>query len=372
MSRVAFALLFCWMAPALLPAQPLGEAAGPLAARISSLLQRRTTVFLEFQNLTPLAPAEWSSFRGALEDELRKAGVETAATAQPETRLRVTISENARGLLLVAETMNGESRQVAMLPWNAPPRAEAKARIKMTMQPIWEQAEPVLDLLLLDSGGALLVLAPGKVSSYRLANGKWTLAGVAAVSLTRPPARDPRGRLETGPSGLRVYLPGITCSGAPEPEVKLTCSAGNEGWRDSGWQVRWQTNGNLLESDSVRGAFYSVASGIIAAAEGRIQDRSGEPVAGADAWGSDLATIGSACGVEPVVVAAKAGDGPRDEVQAYEVTNGLARAVSEAVGLPGPVTALWPAETPGQLTVVIRNSKTGNYEASRLGLACAE
>jgi hypothetical protein len=40
--------------------------------------------------------------------------------------------------------------------------------------------------------------------------------------------------------------------------------------------------------------------------------------------------------------------------------------------LTGPITALWPAETAGQATLVIRNSKTGNYEASRLGLACAE
>jgi hypothetical protein len=316
MSRVAFALLFCWMAPALAPAQPLGEAAGPLAARISSLLQRRTTVSLEFQNLTPLAPAEWSSFRGALEDELRKAGVETAATAQPEVRLRVTISENARGLLLVAETMNGESRQVAMLPWNALPRSEVKPRIRMTMQPIWEQADPVLDLLLLDSGSALLVLTPGKVSSYRPANGKWTVAGVAAVSLARPPARDPRGRMEIGPNVLRVYLPGVTCGGALEPEVKLTCSTGNEWWQDSGWHVRWQTNGNLLESDSGRGAFYTAASGVVAAAEGRIQDGSGEPVAGSETWGSDLASIGSACGIESAVVTAKAGDGPRDEIQA--------------------------------------------------------
>ena len=45
---------------------------------------------------------------------------------------------------------------------------------------------------------------------------------------------------------------------------------------------------------------------------------------------------------------------------------------SEPMALPGPITALWPAETPGQATLVVRNSKTGNYEASRLGVACAE
>ena len=61
-----------------------------------------------------------------------------------------------------------------------------------------------------------------------------------------------------------------------------------------------------------------------------------------------------------------------DQIQAYEMVDGQAVAASDLLFLPGPVTALWPSETPGQSTVVIRNSKTGNYEASRLGVACTE
>jgi len=47
-------------------------------------------------------------------------------------------------------------------------------------------------------------------------------------------------------------------------------------------------------------------------------------------------------------------------------------ARSEPISLPGPVTALWPAVEPAQATLVVRNSNTGNYEASRLAVACAE
>ena len=57
------------------PAQPMPEAAAQLAARISSLLPRRTTVSIELQNRTALPPAESSSFRAALEEELRKTGL---------------------------------------------------------------------------------------------------------------------------------------------------------------------------------------------------------------------------------------------------------------------------------------------------------
>ena len=75
MSRVVFALLFLPVLSYLAEAQSMQEAAAQLAARISSLLQRRATVSLDFQNLTPLPPPESSSFRSGLERELRKAGL---------------------------------------------------------------------------------------------------------------------------------------------------------------------------------------------------------------------------------------------------------------------------------------------------------
>ena len=61
-----------------------------------------------------------------------------------------------------------------------------------------------------------------------------------------------------------------------------------------------------------------------------------------------------------------------DQVQAFEIAGGQASAASEPLAMPGTVTALWPAETRGQVTLVVRNSQTGDYEASRLGLACAQ
>jgi hypothetical protein len=368
MLRVAFALLFGWIALLPAQAQPMSEAAQQLAARISSLLQRRATVSLEVQNLTPWAPAESSSFRSSLEEELRKSGLEMAVTAQPELRLRVTVSENARGLLFVAEASAGETRQIAMMPWTMPSRAEAKPTMKLTQQPIWEQRDPILDLALVDSGSTMLVLGPNKVSSYRAVNGKWTPAGSAAMSLSRPMPRDPRGKMEIVANGLRVYLPGTTCTGVFSPDMKLACTSANESWDLNSRPVRWQADRNLLESDGVRGAFYTFAAGLTATADGRVLDRTGEPVSGAEGWGSDLATIDNACEpANPAVLASKAGDGrERDEVQAYELANGLTRPASEPLSLSGPMTALW------QSTLVVRNSKTGNYEASRLGLACAE
>jgi len=376
MLRAGFVLLFGSVMAAIAQTQSWAtEAAAQLAARISSPLQRRTTVSLDLQSLATLAPAESSSFRSALQEELRKAGLEVAA--QPELRLKVTVSENQRGLLFVAESLAGENKQVAFLPWPTPARTEAKPRTRIDAQPMFQQLEPVLDILLTDGSQTMLALSPTKISTYRLSNGKWGFAGVASIATSRPPGRDPRGRLEMNQNGFHAYLPGTSCTGAIQADVKLNCMPGDEPWpvnpRDPGLSVRWVSDRNLLESDGVRNRFFTAAGPLFSFVDGRVQDRTGENIPGTDAWGSDLAAIENSCGANQIVIAAKAGtSADHDEIQAYELANGAATASSAPVSLSGSVSALWPAETSGQATLVTRNSKTGNYEVSRLRVACAE
>src|SRR5215472_10377606 len=240
MLRAVFALWSGMAMALLLKAQPMPEAAAQLAARISSLLPRRATVSLEYQNLAALPAAEFFTFRTALEQELSKAGLVTGG-AQAESRLRVTVSENARGLLFVA-AIGADNQQIAMLPWNAPPQAEVKPRVKISIRPVREQPESILDVLLMDSGSQLLVLGTNKVSSYRLVSGEWTPAGIANISLTRPIPRDARGRIEGDAMGFRIFLPGTSCQGLVQPEPKLNCAAAADAWplnpRDPALAVR--------------------------------------------------------------------------------------------------------------------------------------
>src|ERR1700674_1027331 len=148
MIRVAFALLFGWAIVATGQVQSPSEVASQLAARISSQLPRRATVSLEVQTQIALTPADLSTFRRALEEDLRNMGLPMTAT-QPETRVRITISENARGVLLVAEIIAGDQRTVIMQPWVAPPASDIKPRLTISRQPLWEQPEPLLAILLL-------------------------------------------------------------------------------------------------------------------------------------------------------------------------------------------------------------------------------
>jgi hypothetical protein len=376
MIRVAFALLFGWAIAATGQVKSPSEAASLLAARISSQLPRRATASLEVQTQVAMTPADLSSFRRALEEDLRNMGLPMTAT-QPEIRVRVTISENTRGVLLVAEIITGDQRSVVLQTWVAPPRAEAKPRLRISRKPVWEQPDPVLDVLLLNSDSELLVLGSTTVASFRLDNGKWTQTGLATLSLARPPVRDPRGRIEIASGGFRVYLPGTTCSGTLQPMVTVACTPGNEAWpvnpRETSFVARWVTDRNVLESPSFQTAFYAGADGWFSTAEHRIIDRAGNSLSVPEAWGSDFASIESSCGTNPTVLASGSGDSlDRDQAQAYEIAGGRAASASEPMTVPGAITALWPAESAGQATLVVRNSKTGNYEASRLGVACSE
>jgi hypothetical protein len=202
-----------------------------------------------------------------------------------------------------------------------------------------------------------------------MTTGKWTSSGQASLALAKPLPRDPRGRLEMTAGALRLNFPGVTCSGSLSPSLRIACASGSETWplnpRDPAFQVRWTADRNTLESDSVHSTFYNAAAGLFATTGGKIEDRAGEPTAGAEKWGTDL--------TNPLVIATTAGDATAgDQIQIYDIANGQAAPASNALPLNGPVMALWPAETAGQASLVVRNSKTGFYEASRLGLACAE
>jgi hypothetical protein len=366
------------MAP-LAQAQSMAEAGAKLADdfAISSLPRRPETVSLEIQNLTALAPAELSSFRAALRDGLRTQGLQTAVVGQADALLQVTISENVRGLLFVAWLSQHDAHIGTMLQWKRPPPTDQKPRVKISMQPMLEQPEAVLDMLLVDSGSTLLVLSSSKVSSFKLTDGKWTPSGIAGVSWARPLPRSERGRLENASAGFRVFVAGTSCNGTLQPDFKITCAPGNDTWflnpLDSSLAVRWVTDRNLLESDNFRATFYGAAAGWFATSEDRILSPTGDLLAGSDAWGSQISSVENPCGSGWMLLGSAAGDAQdHDQIQGYEVADGQVAEASEAISLPGPVTALWPAETPGQSTLVIRNSKTGNYEASRLGVACAE
>jgi hypothetical protein len=265
--RVAFALLFGLAAAA---AQPVTqkEAAAQLASRIASMVPRGSKISLVERNLTGVP----------LDAELRKAGIEIVNPVAADRRIEIILSENARGFLFVVDVISSSGHQVAMLPWNPPASSEEKPRASLTKKFLWAQPEPILDVLLFDSDMQMLVLDTNKVASFRFSDEKWIPTATASLVLPRPIPRDPRGRIEAVPEGFRVFIPGATCTGSLQPDLKVTCAPGNETWIEG--HVRWITDRNLLESDLAKTPFYTTAQGLFG---------------GANGWGSDIAEVEDPC-----------------------------------------------------------------------------
>jgi hypothetical protein len=255
-----------------------------------------------------LAVENRSSLSTAYADRIRAVLERELKPSQTGAALTVTISESLAGPLLVASVGSGDSAQVAIERFAAD--APGGFPAVLDLRPVLKQQGPVLDFAF--DGGTLFVLEPDRV-----------VAGGETLQLSSPPSRDPRGRLFVRDGAILAHLTGTTCSGTGA----LTCGPPKT-WRENGIEVGW--NRNRLTSD---------------------------PYPAAQGW-DDVAALTSACG--NAVTASP--DGLR-VLQA-------GRPASAPVPLPGPVTALWPSENPAEVSVVVHNRTTGDYEAARAAVRC--
>ena len=87
-------------------------------------------------------------------------------------------------------------------------------------------------------------------------------------------------------------------------------------------------------------------------------------------WGSDIATVRTACGAGWQVLAPAASTEKDDSVRAYEFPDRDPVAVSATVDLPGTLSELWTESSGDTAIAIVKNRETGNYEAFRLAMAC--
>ncbi len=342
--RAAFSLLPLLLASVLAAAETAADAAHELVRRIPGGV--RNPVSLAVQNLSDLGANEVAEVRRALEGDLR---IESGAPDE----IRVTISQNFAGYLLVAEVKRGEQRQVAMVSWTraagTSPARTAAVTVEKTR--IAALADPILDAVKIDSDW--LVLQPGRVVR---------LSGASATFPPLPLPRDPRGRLVVQGGSYLAYLSGYICSGAVEP-LDARCREADEPW-PLPVRATMARGRNYFETRQTKPAtFYATAEGIFTRLDGRayLQESPMD-------WGSDLAAV--KCGGASVVLATRPGEGSeKDVLRVYHVVEGQAAEAAPPIDLPGPVTALWPAGEDSAV-VVARDLGSGEYAAYRLAVSC--
>ncbi len=351
-------LLICLCARA----ETLDDAVRALGKKVIARLGPDDAPRVTARSLTSLSSAEVLKAQATLDRALRR------RLRNPMTvDIALTISENLRGYLLVAEIRHDNATLVEMVDFRPdPPTAQPRPAVALERRLLWEQPAPILDLLLVSD--QIILLDPTRLDRYERNAAKWELKETAAI----PPVnvRDPRGHLEISGDVITVELPGLICQGMWKPMLTVQCEEGG----------RFSAARNTVDPHDGHAPFFTTADiagqRLIAEIDGRTQiyDASGNAAGSFDTWGSDFVPVparnssNDSCG-GPYVAATAPGDRKSvDSIALYSVIDGAPFRVSDPAEFPGPVMALWPAGT-GAMAVV-RNLSTGNYAAYALSVDC--
>jgi hypothetical protein len=353
-------------------------------------------VSLEMVNRSGLSKKDTDQISLGLRSQLNGLGVHVAPPEQATAAVKVSISENLQSYVWVAEIRQGGESSTVMVSAPRPDvgfQREASSAFVLRKIPLWAQEDRILDVAVLEESATptlIAVLDPEKVALYRFTENRWRQETALAISHSRTWPRDMRGRIIPRQDHLAdIYLPGVFCQIPASSSLTLVCRDSDDPWPLSSLfplaafyaPTRNFFTGVLSPSVGKQTTkFYSAAPlprpsytlWVLAGVDGSLHLLDGVTDQTANmGWGSDVATIKSACGSGWQVLATHAGDESSDSVRAYEFADREPAAVSQPLEFGGGITALWIEAKGGTAIAVSRNAKTGNYEAFRLALACA-
>jgi hypothetical protein len=352
---------------------------------------------LTIRNQSSLNAEDLPSIQKLLERDLRSYGI-FASALQSATNIRVTLSENNAGGLWVVEVQEGTEVRVVMVPvaLDTPAKAQISSEITLRKSLVWQQTQPVLDAMIVQSGATrtLLVLEPERIVSYAMTSGSWTMQQEFAITHSRPFPRDLRGRILPGQGHLfDAYLPGMLCMGADNGgSLSVSCNDSDDPWPVSenpvpqkaffnatrnyftgvlspgfGMQLQPFYHSAVLPRPTGVAMLFNGIDGRIIMIENNVT----KPITGVRDWGSDFASIRSGCGAGAQLLVSGSGAAPSDSVRAYDIPGREAEPVSSALPLDGQVTAMWPSSDGTAATVIVRSATAQmSYEVYDVSALC--
>jgi len=358
------------------------------------------TVALEVVDRASLNKKDVDEISRGLRVQLETLGLRTEKPEQAAVTVQVSLSENWQSYVWIAEIHQGAGGFSVVMVSGSHPDAETfvqePAALTIRKIPLWSQEERILDVAVLEESSGpshLAVLDPDKITLYRFTNGRWQKEQAMEISHTRPWPRDMRGRLVMRQDHLLdAYLPGVFCQSSSNPPLILTCRASDDPWPLSNQFALggfFAGNRNFftgalspgIGKQTSTGKYYSAAPiprqnytlWMLAMGDGQIHLLDGITDQTARwNWGSDLATVKTACGSGWQILATRAGDNSGDSISAYELPDREPIPASQAVDFAGGVTALWTEAKGSTAIAVSRNAGTGTYEAFRLAITCGQ
>jgi hypothetical protein len=372
------------------------EPAAQLAKDIAAITGPGT-ITLTVHNVSSLTADNIPLIKRDLQNDLLAAGVRVVA-ANAAAEIKLTLSENVQGYLWVAEVRQGNETKVAMVaaprPQNAVPVLNGPL-VAIRKNLLWSQDAPILDLAVVQAGAEphVVVLDPGNISLFKITSGRWIPEQQFSIPHARAWPRDLRGRLVLARDHLfDAYLPGVVCTSTATPPLTVNCRAGEDPWPMSGTQAAQFGASRNFFSGAVTPpigkltsvpAFYSAAAiprptytlWVFARTDGSVHPVDGVNDVGIHArdWGSDLAAVKSSCGALTQLLVTGVGDGEvPDVIRAFEIADREPVEIARPVEFEGPITSLWTSSGGNSAIAVVRNLKTGKYDAFELAINCGQ
>ncbi len=321
----------------MMAAQTLEDAARSLAAKATGHLGANEIAHVSVRNLSSLGAQDVAKLQAAVER-----GVRRRARNPVQVEIAVTISENLRGFLLIAQVR--DAVEMAAFPMEQA-HPQITASVGKTL--LWQQETAILDVAA--SGDQLLVLDTAGITRYEHRE----RMEAAPIAIATP--RDPRGRLAIDGNAVTAEVAGSICRGTVPP-LAVKCEPGGD----------ITAGRNTLEAEGWPAHYSRVETGgetFLAGTDGRVHvyDAARKESGAFDGWGSDFA---EACGGTRILASAPGDRETRDSIALYEVAGRPPARVSDPLEFPGPVTALNAG------VAVARNLSTGRYEAYSLTVDC--
>lgn len=396
---------------------PWEKPAAEMAGQIAGILgpgQAQLTI----RNLSTIPNDEIPMIRQLLEKDLKALGVLTSG-AESANAVHLTLSENQRERLWVAEVIEGNETRVAMVELDYEVARDLPTREHIELHkeiysfahglswPLYDPLDdPVLDVL--ETRNGLFVLRQNEIVVYFFGEVGYIEQKEFAIAERKSSSRDPRGLLlpSADGNGFTAFIAGAECIGSftspetgsahPENGWSVKCSASDDPWPIAQEDT---TNGSTTIKafyNSARNYFTGVISPslgvdlppfytavllprpvegaalLIGGIDGKVQvleNGSLQPVSGARDWGSDFAVLHSGCGAGTQIVASGSGEAAKDSLRAYELPAREAVPASADLAMDGTVTALWAAPDGKSIFAVVR-SATNEYEVDRVTASC--
>ena len=358
------------------------------------------TLALDVVNRSSLSHADTEEIRRGLLTELAALGVRSVNADQAAATVQITLSENLRDYVWVAEIHQGNNEASVIMvatPRPALAAAERPASALMIHKTLlWTDENRILDVALLNSNPQhIILLEPENIVLPKFQDGRWQQEQSLPVPHMHPWPRDLRGRLALRKDHLfDAYLPGIFCRSTATAPLAVNCYESDDPWPlgtdQSGLSAFFASTRNFftgvlspgIEKQTTVKAFYSAAMlprdkyklWIFATVDGQVHlvDGVTDQTAAKLGWGSDLAGVRSGCGLGWQVLATGAGDSTGETVRAFEIADREPVAVSQPAEFNGRITALWADSDGTGAIAVSQNSETGKYEAYRLSITCSQ